>query len=218
MTPASMEPAREQMVYHQVRPWDVLDPRILDTLGAVPRERFAPEQYARLAFADTEIPLPCGQSMLKPIIEGRFLQALDIQPEHNALLVGTGSGFTTACLARLADHVTSIDIHGELTEAAAARLTEEKIRNVDVQTADFAGFTPGNTFDRILLTGALPELDARLPEWLNEGGKLVVAVGTAPAMRVELITRSGDHYTREGLFETVIPTLENVAQPEPFRL
>ena len=218
MTPASMDPAREQMVYHQVRPWDVLDPRILDTLSAIPRERFAPAQYAKLAFADTEIPLPCGQSMLKPIIEGRFLQALDIHPDHNTLLVGTGSGFTTACLARLADHVTSIDIHGELTEAAAARLTEEKIRNVDLQVADFVEFKPGNTFDRILVTGSLPQFDPRLPEWLSDEGKLIAVFGNAPSMRVERIIRSGNHYTREGLFETVIPVLENVSQPESFRL
>jgi protein-L-isoaspartate(D-aspartate) O-methyltransferase len=218
MTTASMESAREQMVYHQVRPWDVLNERVLSTLNKLPRERFVPDQYAQIAFADTEIPLPCKQRMLKPIIEGRFLQALELQPTNNVLVVGTGSGFTTACIATLADHVTSIDIHAELTEAAAAVLTDEKIRNVDLQTADFTEFTPGATFDRILVTGSIPTLDPRLPEWLNDGGRLIVVTGEQPAMQVECVVRTDNHYSREILFETVIQRLENVASPARFAL
>jgi protein-L-isoaspartate(D-aspartate) O-methyltransferase len=218
MTTASMESAREQMVYHQVRPWDVLDERVLSTLNKVPRERFVPDKYAQIAFADTEIPLPCNQRMLKPIVEGRFLQALELQPTNNVLVVGTGSGFTTACIATLADHVTSIDIHVELTEAAAAVLTDEKIRNVDLQTADFTEFTPGTSFDRILVTGSIPTFDPRLPEWLNDGGRLIVVTGEQPAMQVECVVRADNHYSREILFETVIQRLENVASPARFAL
>jgi protein-L-isoaspartate(D-aspartate) O-methyltransferase len=218
MTVLNFEPAREQMVYHQIRPWDVLDQRVLDTLARIPRERFVPSRYQQLAFADTEIPLPCGQRMLKPILEGRLLQALGAGNRHHTLVVGTGSGYVTACVAPLSDHVTAIDIHPELTDAAAARLADEKIRNVELQTADFSSLTPTSGFDRILMTGSIPLFDPRIPDWLNDGGQAIVIVGSEPTMTVERIIRSGDHYVREQLLETVVQRLENVSEPEQFIL
>lgn len=211
-----IETARQQMVYHQVRPWEVSDARVLNTLVEVPRERFVPENFRSLAFADTEIPLACGQSMLKPVIEGRFLQSLDIQANNRALVVGTGSGFTTACVAQLAEQVVSIDIHRELIEQAAAKLADEQIHNVELQTTDFNLYTPAGRFDRILITGSMPSFDERLPEWLNPGGKLVVVTGSAPAMHAVLVTRHEQSYTRTTLFETVIPRLENLPDIESF--
>ena len=216
MNTSNFEARREQMIYHQIRPWDVSDDRVLTALATIPREQFVPPAYRQLAFADTAIPLPCGQTMLKPILEGRLLQALQAGPDDKALLVGTGSGFLTACVARLSDHVTSIDIHAELIDSAAARLADEKVRNVELQNFDFNNIDPGADFDRILITGSMPLFDASLPEWLKDGGRLVMITGTAPNMEVELITRTGQHYTRERLFETVVPALENVPLPAAF--
>ena len=210
--------AREQMIYHQIRPWDVSDARVLNTLGSIARERFVPEQYRQLAFVDAEIPLPCKQSMLKPIVEGRLLQSLAADSDNRALVIGTGSGYLTACVAALTDHVTSLDIHTELTDAAAATLTDEKIRNVELLTADFNSFTPSVTFDRIIISGAMPLFDSRLPEWLSDNGRLLLFTGTAPNMEAELVVRSGNTYTRTRLYETVVPELENVPQPESFQL
>jgi protein-L-isoaspartate(D-aspartate) O-methyltransferase len=216
MNTSTFEARREQMIYHQIRPWDVLDERVLAALAAIPREQFVPAAYRQLAFADTAIPLPCGQAMLKPILEGRLLQALQAGPDDNALVVGTGSGFLTSCVAELSDHVTSVDIHAELVDAAVARLADEKIRNVELQNFDFNNIDPAAEFDRILITGSMPLFDVRLPEHLKEGGRLVMITGTAPNMEAELIIRTGQHYTRERLFETVVPALENVALPEAF--
>jgi protein-L-isoaspartate(D-aspartate) O-methyltransferase len=216
-TTMQLEQARQQMIYHQIRPWDVSNERVLATLSSVPRERFVPEQFRKLAFADVAIPLDCGQSMLKPVIEGRLLQNLDVRQDDKVLVVGTGSGFVTACLAKLGGQVTSIDIHRQLIEAAAVRLTDAQIHNVDLQTEDFSNFRASGGFDRILVTGSMPLFDARLPEWLRPGGKLIMIVGKAPTMEVELITRDETSFTREKLFETVVQRLENVPVPETFR-
>jgi protein-L-isoaspartate(D-aspartate) O-methyltransferase len=212
-----LEDARQQMIYHQIRPWDVSDNRVLETLGNVPRERFVPEQFRELAFADTAIPLPCGQTMLKPIIEGRMLQNLAVNPNDKVLVIGTGSGFLTACVARLGGQVISIDIHRELVEIAAAKIAAEQIHNVELQTEDYNNFHASSQFDRILVAGSMPIFDARLPEWLQPGGKLVMITGEAPAMEVELITRDENSYLRENIFETVVQSLENVVTPEEFK-
>jgi protein-L-isoaspartate(D-aspartate) O-methyltransferase len=211
-----IETARHQMIYHQIRPWDVSDERVLAAMGTVPRERFVPDKYSALAFADTAIPLPCGQSMLKPILEGRLLQALQAEPQDHALVIGTGSGYTSACLAQLVDHVTSVDIHAELVDAAAVRLADEKVRNVDLKLADFFEFKPTKQFDCILVAGSTPIFDARLPEWLTDKGRLITITGKAPSMSVELVTRDNNTYSRNCFIETVVQALENAPAPESF--
>ena len=216
MTAMNIELTRERMIYHQIRPWDVSDKRVLAALAATPREQFVPDAYRQLAFADTAIPLACGQAMLKPVLEGRLLQALQAEPDHQTLVIGTGSGFLTACVAALSAKVISIDIHAELVDAAAIRLADEKVHNVKLQNLDFNKLNPGTGFDRILVTGSMPLFDARLPEWLKDYGRLVMITGTAPSMAVELITRSAEQYTRESLFETVVAPLENVPTPAAF--
>lgn len=218
MNSFSPNTAREQMIYHQVRPWDVNDPRVFEIMEAVPREQFVPEQFRQLAFADAEIPLPCGQSMLKPILEGRILQTLAPAENDRALVIGTGSGYLAACIARAADHVTSLDIHAELTDAAAVRMTDEKVRNIELLTADFMNYQPSGGFDCILIAGSMPQFDARLPEWLNEDGRMLLFTGSAPSMKAELVVRTGETYRRTRLFETVVPALENVPQPDSFSL
>ena len=213
----NIEPARINMIYHQVRPWDVLDPAVLATLARVPRERFVPTEYRNLAFADTAIPLPHGQSMLKPVLEGRLLQALGLAANHRSLVIGTGSGFMTACVAAMCNDVISLDIHTELIEAAASRITAEKIRNVELHDCDFNDFQPTAGFDRILVTGSMPVFNPRLPEWLNDAGQMILIVGEEPSMSVERVVRTGQHYARTVLFETVVPVLEHVTQLSAFK-
>jgi protein-L-isoaspartate(D-aspartate) O-methyltransferase len=210
------EIARQQMIFHQIRPWDVSDARVLSTLTSVQRERFVPNNFQALAFADTALPLPCGQSMLKPIVEGRLLQHLDLRPDDKVLVIGTGSGYLTACIANLAAAVISLDIHAELTDAAATRLADEQIRNVELQTTNFQDYRPTHAFDRIVVTGSMPTLDSQLIDWLKPGGKLVAIVGEEPAMSIELIVRNDPHYTRTKLVETVVPSLENIATSAEF--
>lgn len=213
------EIARAQMLTQQIRAWEVLDDRVLRTLHDVPREQFVPGEYRELAFADTEIPLGHGQKMMAPKLEGRLLQALQIDPSDEVLEVGTGSGFLTACLARLGGRVTSVEILQDLAVSAEARLADRAIDNVDVQAADALTLQFEDRFDAIAVTGSLPELNDRFIRMLRPRGRLFVIVGRAPVMEARLISRqSGGQWTEQSLFETVVDPLINAEQPEPFVL
>ena len=101
--------ARFNMVEQQIRPWEVLDSRVLALLETIHREDFVPVRYRKLAFADMSIPLGFDQVMMSPIVEGRLLQALNLQEDDTVLEIGTGSGFVTACLATLAKRVVTVE-------------------------------------------------------------------------------------------------------------
>jgi protein-L-isoaspartate(D-aspartate) O-methyltransferase len=215
----NFEVARAQMLGQQIRAWEVLDDRVLRVLEQTPRERFVPEEYRDLAFADTEIPLAHGQCMLAPMIEGRLLQALQIEPIDEVLEVGTGTGFLTAALARLARRVVSVDIFPEFVDAARAKLADEHLRNVELRAADALRLELAGRFDAIAVTGSVPILDDYFVRMLRPLGRLFVVVGRTPVMEARLVTRnaSGDA-TSESLFETVLTPLINAERPEPFVL
>jgi protein-L-isoaspartate(D-aspartate) O-methyltransferase len=209
--------ARRQMIEQQVRAWQVLDLKVLEAMERVPREAFAPPAYRELAFADLNVPLGHGQSMLTPKLEGRLLQALELQPDDAVLEVGTGSGYFAACLGALARAVRSIEIHPDLAAAARANLARVGAHNVTVEVADaFALGDPGR-YDAVVLTGSLPLYDARFEQWLAAGGRLFVVVGQGPVMEAQRISRSapGD-LRRESLFETVMDPLVHAAEPPRF--
>ena len=126
----NIEQARFNMIEQQIRTWEVLDPVVLELLFEVKRERFVPPEHARLAFADLEVPLGHGESMMQPKVEARIVQELDIQSHETVYEVGTGSGYLTALMARRARHVTSAEIHGDLRACAAASLKTAGISNV----------------------------------------------------------------------------------------
>jgi protein-L-isoaspartate(D-aspartate) O-methyltransferase len=215
----NFEAARAQMLGQQIRAWEVLDDRVLRALEQTPRERFAPEEYRDLAFADTEIPLPHGQSMLAPKIEGRLLQSLQIEPIDRVLEIGTGTGFLTACLARLGASVVSVDIFPGFVDAARRKLDAEGVRNAELQTADALGLELVEQFDAIAVTGSMPVLDDRFVRMLRPQGRLFVVVGRRPVMEARLITRSANgDTTSQDLFETVLTPLVNAERPEPFVL
>jgi protein-L-isoaspartate(D-aspartate) O-methyltransferase len=218
MTAFDTERARHNMLEQQIRPWEVIDQRALDAMAAVPRERFVPERFQGLAFADTEIPLAHGESMMAPKIEAKLLQALDVQPTDRVLEVGTGSGYLAACLARLGGHVVTVEIHADLQEEATARLAALGIQNVEFVAGDvFSVAVPGAPFDVIAVTGSVPRPPVLLEGMLAEGGRLFAVVGEPPAQRATLVTRvRGDVYRREALFETVLPPLHNAPRPAAF--
>jgi protein-L-isoaspartate(D-aspartate) O-methyltransferase len=211
--------ARTQMLGQQLRAWEVLDDRVLRAFAETPRENFVPREYRDLAFADTEIPLPHGQTMLAPKVEGRILQALQVEPIDEVLVVGTGSGYLAACLARLAKRVTSVDIFPEFATAAAPKLAACGIRNVQLQTADALSLTHRGQCDAIAVTGSVPALDDHFVSMLRPQGRLFIVVGREPAMEARLITLQPDGTkTTDGLFETVLAPLINAERPEPFVL
>ena len=209
--------ARQQMIEQQVRAWDVLDAAVLANLKKVERERFVPEEFEALAFADTEIPIGHGEMMMTPTIEGRVLQALGLVGTESVLEIGTGSGFLTACLANLSAQVASIDIYDEFVESARHRLDDCEIDNVDLYKMDGTQELPGGTFDAIAVTGSIQSFDSRLVEALNPGGRLFVVVGDAPAMSAMLVTRVYDSdWQSVTLFETDLAPLVNGALPPQF--
>lgn len=214
----SLEIARFNMVEQQIRPAEVLDPRVLDLIAELPREDFVPDEYRNLAFSDVNIPIGHNQTMLKPIQEARFLQALNLQPTDKVLEIGTGSGFMTAMLAKLAAQVISVEIIPELAERAKAKLAAHNITNVTVESGDAAqGWDKHAPYDAVVVTGSLPILPASFKTQLAINGRLCVTLGKAPVMTVYLITRVGEQqWAEEALFETLIPTLQNAQQPDAF--
>ena len=214
----NFEQARQNMVENQVRPWDVLDARVLDALAQVRREDFVAPEHRQLAFADVCLPIGHGQVMMKPVVEGRVLQALNLQPADRVLEIGAGSGFLTACMARLAAHVTSIDVNAELVAMAQSRLDAAGIANVSLLTGDAVnGWQPQDRFDAIVVTGAVWQVPQRFLAWLKPGGRLLAIRGDSPAQQAVLLTQTGaGGYREEYLFETDLPYLAHAAPPRRF--
>ncbi len=206
----NLEIARNQMLGQQIRTWEVLNPRVLEVLGAVPRESFVPSRYARLAFADTHIPLAHGEVMMAPLVEGRMLQALQIERDDAVLEIGTGSGFVTACLSRLGGHVRSIEIHQDLSEAAATQLRDTGCNNVPLDVADAHTLDSDGSYDVIAITGSVERLDERFRTAMKVGGRLFAIVGKPPVMEARLVERiAADQWRERSLFETSLPSLHN---------
>lgn len=210
--------ARFNMIEQQIRTWEVLDPVVLAVLDAVPREKFVAESQAGLAFADVELPIGEGQTMLSPKLEGRILQALNIKKTDKVLLVGTGSGYLAALLATLAQHVHAVEIYPELSNTAQYRLQAQGIHNVTLHVADAAnGFPAAAPYDVIVFAGSLPLRPVAAEKMLNVGGRLFAVVGQSPIMEATLTERVTESaYRHETIFETCLPMLENAPQATKF--
>lgn len=212
------EYARRQMVEQQIRPYEVSDPRVLAVFDEVPREEFVPARYRDFAFSDTQLPIGHGQFMMTPTVEGRMLQALELSNDDDVLEIGTGTGFTCACLANLARRVTSVDIIPEFAEGAAARLKRAGIDNATLHVMDATKALPERKFDAIALTASCPLFDTRFYDALAPGGRLFIIVGNSPVMDAELIVRGEDDKPRvTRLFETDVKPLINALAPPAFR-
>ena len=212
----NVEQARFNMVEQQIRPWDVLDMRVLDLLSEVKREQFVPPAHKEMAFMDTEIPLGHNVCMWQPRVEARVLQDLHIQPSDHVLEVGTGSGYLTALLSRLAKTITSVEIVPELRAFAEKNLAARRIDNVTLVLGDAAQGWPGS-YDVIVLTGSVPVLPEAFRNSLKVGGRLFAIVGDAPAMQAKLITCVAPSvFESKTLFETSIAPLQNALQPKRF--
>jgi protein-L-isoaspartate(D-aspartate) O-methyltransferase len=206
------------MVECQIRPWDVLDQRVLDLIARAPREDYVPAAYRNLAFADMAVPLPHDQVMMTPKIEARLLAALEIAPTDKILEVGTGSGYLTSLLAALGKHVYSVEIFSDLSQEAGARLAAHGVTNVTLEVGDAAaGWKQHKPYDVVVLTGSLPILPDAFRESLAHDGRLFAIVGQSPVMEARLIRRLGkDGLSDYSLFETVLPPLINARAPSRF--
>lgn len=215
--------AREYMVERQVRTWDVLDPKVLEVMGAMPREHFVPAQYRSLAYADAQVPLGSfdgrDEFMMQPKVEGRLLQALSIRKSDRILEIGTGSGWLTALLAQLGDQVRSLDIRAEFTDYASRALDGFGVHNVTLETRDAATLEGiDEDFDCIVVTASMPQLHESFRRRLKAGGRLFAIVGTDPIMEAQLHTRAAENaWSVDSLFDTAIPPLVNAWNPGRFQ-
>lgn len=211
--------ARELMVEQQVRPWEVLDARVLDTLSAIPRDAFVPAPQRALAYADVGLPIGHGEVMMKPVVEGRMLQALELRASDEVLEVGTGSGFITACLGRLAREVVSIERHADFADAARARLSALRLAgNVRIEHADAFAWENERRFDVVCVTGAVDAIPAQFRHWLRPGGRMFVVHGRSPVMEAVLVRNDVNGARIESLFETDLPYLVGAAPVPTFEL
>ncbi len=213
-----VERARYNMVEQQIRPWEVLDTRVLELLHKVKREAFVPPNYQSLAFADLEIPIGLGETMLAPKLEARMLQEVAVNPHDRVLEVGTGSGYMTALLASQGAHVYSVDIVDAFLHLAGERLARQGLANVTLEKGDAArGWDQHGPYDVIVLTGSVPLLADAFAQSLSPGGRLFAVVGEAPVMEARLITCAGPGaFSSASLFETCIPALRNAPQRTRF--
>ena len=215
----NIEQARFNMIEQQIRPWDVLDTSVLDLLMVVKRENFVPVAHKAQAFADTEIPLPGGQVMLNPKVEARLLQDVNVKKHESVLEIGVGSGYLAALLAHKGRHVTAVEVSAELKALAEQNLADNGVTNVTVELGNGAqGWSNGAPFDVIVVTGSLPELPPALLQQLKVGGRLAAIIGQSPAMKAQLITRTGEAgYDTRTLFETDVKALSSATQPSQFK-
>ncbi|HEU4852927.1 MAG TPA: protein-L-isoaspartate O-methyltransferase [Telluria sp.] len=214
----NIEQARFNMIEQQIRPWNVLDPDVLELLGVVKREQFVPEAYKGLAFADTEIPLGDGEFMFTPKMEARILQELQVKKHENVLEIGAGSGYMAALLAHKAQHVTTVEILPRLKDLAAANLANAGVANVTVELGNgSAGWANGAQFDVIAISGALEVLPEAFLKQVKVGGRIAAIVGHAPVQSVQIITRVSDTaYDSVAIFETNVQPLRSAPVPSHF--
>lgn len=212
------EKARFNMVAQQIRPWDVLDMKVLDALLLVKREAFVPRDLQDLAFTDAQLPIGHGQFMLEPRVQGRLLQALTLRETDKVLQIGTGTGYTAALLAAQTQSVRSFEIEPELARQAQANLATQQITNVTVHQGDALGdgskealalCAENAPYDVILVSGALPKIPQALIELLAPQGRLIAFVGEAPLMHATLVTcTESGQYSSTVVFEGVAPQME----------
>ena len=208
------------MVEQQIRTWEVLDHVVLDLLEQAPRHEYVPAAYRNLAYADIAVPLGDGEVMMPPRVEARLLQSLAVGADDRALEIGTGSGFLTSLLARLAREVISVEISDTLADMGGRNLEQHGVANVRLERGDgVRGWKQHAPYEVIAVTGSVPVLEPYFQNQLAIGGRLFVIVGEAPAMEALLIRRSGeDQWATESLFETVVPKLKGAKEPERFVL
>ena len=215
----NIEQARFNMVEQQIRPWEVLDPEVLDLLFKVKRELFVPPEHRDIAFADLEIPLGHGESMMQPKLEARLLQELAVRPHESVYEVGTGSGYLTALLASRARHVTSAEIHEDLSACARENLRRAGLQNVTLLVGDSAPKPLADAgVDVIVVTGSMPVVPQAFLDRLAPGGRLFAVVGDPPVMQATLVRQpERGAFQAVKLFETLLKPLANAPQPARFR-
>jgi protein-L-isoaspartate(D-aspartate) O-methyltransferase len=215
----NIDDAHFNMLEQQVRPSDVLNPRVLEALKNVARDQFVDDELSGIAYADTSLPIGYGQVMLPPVVQGRLLQAIDIQTEENVLEIGTGTGYLTAVLAQLANHITTVEIVAELSAMAKNNLEQATVTNVTCHIGDAShGWELANRIDVIFASASFEIVPDEYLQSLTVGGRMLVVVGKENSMAVQIIRRIAERaWQTDTVFETSIPAMINAEKQPEFK-
>jgi protein-L-isoaspartate(D-aspartate) O-methyltransferase len=210
--------ARITMVENQLRPNRIDEPRLLDAMREVPRERFLPKLLRGVAYADEDLRLPAGGHLIDPLVLARLIQAAQIRPQDVVLVVGCSTGYAGVVLARMAATVILLQLGAAAAEQVESLLEELAVDNVVVVTGDdpAAGHPSQAPFDVILLVGAVPEVPAALLEQIGEGGRLAAVVESGRIGKGTLFTRLHGVVGRQVLFDAGIPRLPGLQERVEF--
>jgi protein-L-isoaspartate(D-aspartate) O-methyltransferase len=191
---------RAAMVERQLRGRGIEDERVLAAMGEVPREAFLPERRREQAYVDAALPIGEEQTISQPWIVAAILQALALEGDERALEVGTGSGYSTALMGRLAAHVISVERHGSLAKAAAEHLRATDVHNVELLVGDGSRGVPDRApFDAIAVHAAAPSAPPALLDQLADGGRLVVPVVEGREEMLTVFNRRGAEFESTAL-------------------
>jgi protein-L-isoaspartate(D-aspartate) O-methyltransferase len=212
--------ARRMMVDSQVRTSDVTDPAIISAMLEIPRERFAPDGKAALAYLDLDLPLTSGQAggrcMLKPMVLAKLVQAAEVTETSRALVVGCGTGYSAALLARLAASVVALEEDAALARGATSTLSSLGIANVSLETGPLTGGAPKSApYDVMLIEGAVEHIPDALTAQLSDDARLV-CVKAGPAGKAMLYRRAAGVLSGRPIFEASACVLPAFAAPRAF--
>ena len=209
--------SRKIRLLMDLRNGGVTDTRVLAAIELTPREAFVEETFLDQAYANQALPISCGQTISQPQVVGLMSQALELGDRHKVLEIGTGSGYQTAILSKLARRVYTIERHRDLLAEAEQRFKALNLHNITTMAGDgYKGWPGQQPFDRILVTAAArivpPDLVAQLSE---EGGVMVLPVGDVAGLNQEVIRvrRNGQNTTNERLFPVrFVPLVQGVPE------
>lgn len=191
---------RHAMCEEQLRARGIADRRVLAAMEEIPREAFVSQRFRNQAYDDCPLPIACGQTISQPFTVAYMTEKLELVGNEKVLEIGTGSGYQTAILARLAGEVYSVERHRELSETAALALAGLGIENVHLLVGDgTSGWADHAPYDAILVAAASPVVPAPLRHQLGDGGRLVIPVGSPADQRLLRLRRHGGEIVEEDL-------------------
>lgn len=205
------------MVFEQIHARGIRNERVLRAMEEIPRERFLPPEQAKNAFADAAVPIDAGQTLSQPYMVAAMTAQLDLQPHERVLEIGTGSGYQTAILARLAREVYTIERIASLQDAARILLRELGMENVKYRVGDGTqGWPEEAPFDAIMVTAGAPELPEPLIAQLAEGGRMVIPVGGSEEQTLTtVVRRAGRTIETPGMACRFVKLIGRQGWPDP---